>query len=39
VYMKVDEWKEKVPAFFSKPSDHLKRFRIFGLRKASVPAL
>jgi hydrophobic/amphiphilic exporter-1 (mainly G- bacteria), HAE1 family len=27
VYMKVDEWKEKVPAFFSKPSDIFKRFR------------
>ena len=23
VYMKVDEWKEKIPAFFSKPSDIL----------------
>jgi hydrophobic/amphiphilic exporter-1 (mainly G- bacteria), HAE1 family len=27
VYMKVDEWKEKIPAFFSKPSDILNRFR------------
>ncbi len=27
VYMKVDEWKEKIPAFFSKPSDLFKRFR------------
>ena len=27
VYMKVDEWKEKIPAFFSKPSDLLNRFR------------
>jgi len=27
VYMKVDEWKEKIPAFFSKPSDILSRFR------------
>jgi HAE1 family hydrophobic/amphiphilic exporter-1 len=27
VYMKVDEWKESVPAFFSKPSGLLKRFR------------
>jgi HAE1 family hydrophobic/amphiphilic exporter-1 len=27
VYMKVDEWKEKIPAFFSKPSDLLSRFR------------
>ncbi|HTY10954.1 MAG TPA: efflux RND transporter permease subunit [Bacteroidota bacterium] len=27
VYMKVDEWKETIPAFFSKPSDILKRFR------------
>ena len=27
VYMKVDEWKEKIPAFFSRPSDLLNRFR------------
>jgi len=27
VYMKVDEWKEKIPAFFSKPSSLLKRKR------------
>ncbi|HTY37411.1 MAG TPA: efflux RND transporter permease subunit [Bacteroidota bacterium] len=27
VYMKVDEWKEKIPAFFSKPSDIVARFR------------
>jgi hydrophobic/amphiphilic exporter-1 (mainly G- bacteria), HAE1 family len=27
VYMKVDEWKENIPAFFSKPSDIFKRFR------------
>jgi len=25
VYMKVDEWKEKVPAFFKKPSSMFKR--------------
>jgi len=25
VYMKVDEWKEKVPAFFKKPSSVFKR--------------
>jgi HAE1 family hydrophobic/amphiphilic exporter-1 len=25
VYMKVDEWREKVPAFFKKPSDFFKR--------------
>jgi len=27
VYMKVDEWKEKIPAFFSKPSDLVNQFR------------
>ena len=27
VYMKVDEWKEKIPAFFSKPSALFNRFR------------
>jgi HAE1 family hydrophobic/amphiphilic exporter-1 len=27
VYMKVDEWKEKVPAFFKKPSSMFKRSR------------
>ena len=27
VYMKIDEWKEKIPAFFSKPSDFFVRFR------------
>ncbi|HTX20031.1 MAG TPA: efflux RND transporter permease subunit [Bacteroidota bacterium] len=27
VYMKVDEWKEKIPAFFSRPSDLVRRFR------------
>jgi HAE1 family hydrophobic/amphiphilic exporter-1 len=27
VYMKIDEWKEKIPAFFSKPSDLFNRFR------------
>jgi HAE1 family hydrophobic/amphiphilic exporter-1 len=27
VYMKVDEWKEKVPMFFSKPSNIFRRFR------------
>jgi HAE1 family hydrophobic/amphiphilic exporter-1 len=27
VYMKVDEWKESVPAFFSRPSGLFKRFR------------
>jgi hypothetical protein len=27
VYMKVDEWKEKVPAFFSKPSEMFRKFR------------
>jgi hydrophobic/amphiphilic exporter-1 (mainly G- bacteria), HAE1 family len=27
VYMKVDEWKEKVPAFFDKPSSLFKRKR------------
>ncbi|MGA7161760.1 MAG: efflux RND transporter permease subunit, partial [Bacteroidota bacterium] len=26
VYMKVDEWKEKIPAFFGKPSDLIIRF-------------
>ena len=26
VYMKVDEWKEKIPAFFKKPSSIFKRF-------------
>jgi HAE1 family hydrophobic/amphiphilic exporter-1 len=25
VYMKVDEWKEKIPAFFEKPSSMFKR--------------
>ena len=27
VYMKVDEWKEKIPAFFSKPSDMVRKLR------------
>jgi HAE1 family hydrophobic/amphiphilic exporter-1 len=27
VYMKADEWKERIPAFFNKPSDLFKRFR------------
>jgi HAE1 family hydrophobic/amphiphilic exporter-1 len=27
VYMKVDEWREKIPAFFMKPSEYFKRFR------------
>jgi hydrophobic/amphiphilic exporter-1 (mainly G- bacteria), HAE1 family len=27
VYMKVDEWKEKVPAFFSRPSEIFQKFR------------
>ena len=27
VYMKVDEWKESIPAFFSKPSNLFQRFR------------
>ncbi len=27
VYMKIDEWKEKIPAFFNKPSDLFNRFR------------
>jgi len=27
VYMKVDEWKETIPAFFTKPSSLFQRFR------------
>jgi HAE1 family hydrophobic/amphiphilic exporter-1 len=27
VYMKVDEWKGKIPAFFMKPSEHFQRLR------------
>ena len=27
VYMKLDEWKESIPAFFSKPSDLIRRSR------------
>jgi hypothetical protein len=27
VYMKLDEWKEKIPAFFGKPSTFFKRKR------------
>jgi HAE1 family hydrophobic/amphiphilic exporter-1 len=27
VYMKVDEWKDSIPAFFSKPSELFRRFR------------
>ncbi len=31
VYMKVDEWKESIPAFFSKPSNLFKAFRRRGV--------
>ena len=34
VYMKVDEWKQSVPAFFSKPSGMFKRFRKSGTEVA-----
>jgi HAE1 family hydrophobic/amphiphilic exporter-1 len=38
VYMKVDEWKEKVPAFFKKPSSMFKRSRNGKLLEASKAA-
>jgi HAE1 family hydrophobic/amphiphilic exporter-1 len=39
VYMKVDEWKEKIPAFFKKPSDILKRRRNGSSVENSIPEL
>jgi HAE1 family hydrophobic/amphiphilic exporter-1 len=38
VYMKVDEWKEKVPAFFKKPSTIFKRSRNGKLAQTSKAA-
>jgi HAE1 family hydrophobic/amphiphilic exporter-1 len=38
VYMKVDEWKEKVPAFFKKPSSMFKRSRNGKLLETSKAA-
>jgi HAE1 family hydrophobic/amphiphilic exporter-1 len=38
VYMKVDEWKEKVPAFFKKPSSMFKRSQKGKLLRASKAA-
>jgi HAE1 family hydrophobic/amphiphilic exporter-1 len=38
VYMKVDEWKEKVPAFFKKPSSMFKRSRNGKLVQTSKAA-
>jgi hypothetical protein len=37
--MKVDEWKEKIPAFFKKPSDILKRRRNGSSVENSIPEL
>jgi HAE1 family hydrophobic/amphiphilic exporter-1 len=38
VYMKVDEWKEKVPAFFKKPSSMFKRSQNGKLLRANKAA-
>lgn len=37
VYMKADEWKEKIPAFFNRPSDLFKRFRKLNRHQADGP--
>ncbi len=39
VYMKVDEWKEKIPALFKKPSDILKRRRNGSSVENNIPEL
>ena len=38
VYMKVDEWKTKIPAFFEKPSSMFKRPRNGKLLRTSKAA-